>query len=903
MSLLNKFLYSVLGLLVVLSALMTFSSGRSIFMNFESVEKRIFRRDMNRFGGHLQVEKEALLQNAVDLAAYDPTLLQKIFDAEEIHILPVNMIVLFDAATGTAKGYRIDAAGHKVPISPAFSQSLAQSMRRIYETSSGLPVGGLLKIDKKNFIVGIAPVSVDARDTVRSAQWIIVGEALESFLDSVFRILEGDFQLLDLEKTPFAISLQELSQITDNSEHVDVTFISDNEAVVYYSLADIFDQRDKLFVYNKIKRLVYEEAIKTFANRYVWIVLLSALTLTLVLFIFDKLILSRIKKLQKIADSISRKWQVNLRIPVEGNDEITCLSTSFNTMLRALDELISNVPDPLILCDSDGTILLANASTRKLWGCKKETGLVQLPFDSVFIEKEKTMGPADNLLKNEENVFEATMCRDDGSLIPVEIHQTNLTIGSNSYTLSVARDLTERKVMEARLVKMAFYDPQTDLPNRHYFLDELEKELRNIKTVPYYDFCVAFVNMDKFKLVNEQLGPRAADQVIVKVAERISGIIVGFASVFRLSGDEFGIIIRGTNSKEYVQSLLQRIQRLLNVPIAIEGKTVFPSASFGVVLDIRASNTSSQILSLGTDALIKGKKRGIGTITFLTSEESLEESMEKNKRYRQYDLLTFQAGMQKALLSSEFITYFQPICHLPSSRLTGFEALVRWNHPQFGLLTPAMFIPQAEETGFITEIDKAIIRQTIFTAKKWSIAYPEIPFFLSANASGASFKDPGFVSFVCECIREQSLDPCYFVLEVTEGIFIESLRATNAKLQMLRDFGVKIALDDFGTGYSSLQYVSQLPIHYIKIDKSFIDQLFLSEKNSLMVRSIINMAHDLKFGVVAEGVENKDQVHWLEESKCTAGQGYFFSCPLSPTEAENLLVDAKIFKELDLEES
>ncbi|MDR1620957.1 MAG: EAL domain-containing protein [Synergistaceae bacterium] len=892
MSLLKKFLYSVLGLLVVLWAPMTFNSGRAIFANFEAVEKRIFVRDMNRFDKYLQVEKETLLQNAVDLAAYNPALLEKIFAAGEIHILPIQMIALLDFSTGTMKGYQIDAAGRRIPVSPAFSQDLTQSIRRIYgEETSLFPVSGLLKIDEKDFIVGITPVPTHERQDTQSV--IVVGESLEKFLAPVFRVLEGDFQLLDPEQTPPAISPQELSQITDNPEHIGVAFVSDKEAVVYYSPANIFGQRDKLFVHSNVKRLVYKEVIRTLANRYVWIVLLSSSTLILVLVVFDKLILSRVKKLQKIADDISYKWQVHLRIPLEGNDEITCLSRSFNTMLMALDELISNVPDPLILCGADGAILLANASTRELLGCQEGTGLVQLPFDSIFIEKEKTAGPGDGLLKDEENVFEATMRRCDGSLIPVEIHQATLTFGSNAYTLSIARDLTERKVMEARLVKMAFYDSQTGLPNRHYFLDELEKELRNIKTIPYYAFCVVFVNMDKFKLVNEQMGPRGADQVIVKVAERISGITMGFASVFRLSGDEFGIIIRGTNSREYVRSLLQRIQHMLNIPVSIDGKTVFPSASFGVVLDIQASNTSSQILSWGTDALIKGKKRGIGTITFLTSEESTEES----KHHQPYNILTLQASMQRALLSSEFVAYFQPICQL-SSRLAGFEALVRWIHPKYGVLSPGAFIPQAEETGFITEIDKSVISQAIRTAKKWSADYPEISFFISANASGASFKDPGFVHFVCDRIQEEDLDPRYFVLEVTEGIFIESLEAANAKLKILRDFGVKIALDDFGTGYSSLQYMSQLPINYIKIDKSFIDQLFLSEKNSLMVRSIINMARDLNFDVVAEGVENKDQIHWLEESKCSKGQGYFFSCPLPSEEAENLLADAKIFEEL-----
>jgi diguanylate cyclase (GGDEF)-like protein/PAS domain S-box-containing protein len=848
---------------------------------------------MNRLDDHLQAKKENLLRQAVSLASRDQERLRDFFATEEVYVLPTRIAVLIDFSTNTAEGYQNDTAGRKVSLSPSVSRSLAQSLRQLYsEHAAPFSVDGLLEIGTENFVVGIAPVADESHG---QGLVVIVGETLEEFLTSVFRVLEENFQLLDLEKKPSVLSSAELSRITNNADSIDVRFVSENEAVVYYAFTSILGESDKLFVRSTMKRFVYSGIIRALANSYVWTVLLSILTVTLTLVIFEKLILFRLKRVQNIVDDISYNWQVNLRIPLEGNDEITQLSRSFNTMLKALEALISNVPDPLILCKPDGTILLANAVTHKLLGYPREEDLMALSFDSVFIEKEKTTGPGDDLFKNETDVFEAAMRRSDGGFIPVEIHQEILTLENNSYTLSIARDLTERKIMETRLVKIAFYDAQTGLPNRHYFLDELEKELRNISTIAYYTFCVAFVNMDKFKLVNEQLGPRGADQVIIKVAERISGIIVGFASAFRLSGDEFGIIIRGTNSKEYVRSLLQRIQRLLNIPISIDGKTVFPSASFGVVLDIRSSSTSSQILSLGTDALIRGKKRGIGTVTFLTMEENTDES-----KHHQYNLLAFQAGMQQALSSSEFVAYFQPIYQLTPTRLSGFETLVRWNHPQHGILSPGEFIPQAEETGFVTEIDKFIICRAISVAKKWSKIYPEVSFFLSANASGASFKEPGLVSFICNRIEEENLDPRYLVLEVTEGIFIENLEAANEKLSTLREFGVKIALDDFGTGYSSLQYINQLPIDYIKIDKSFIDQLFLSEKNSLMVRSIINMARDLNFDIVAEGVENQDQVHWLGENHATKGQGYFFSRPIPLEEAENLLADAKIFGDLDL---
>jgi EAL domain-containing protein (putative c-di-GMP-specific phosphodiesterase class I) len=247
--------------------------------------------------------------------------------------------------------------------------------------------------------------------------------------------------------------------------------------------------------------------------------------------------------------------------------------------------------------------------------------------------------------------------------------------------------------------------------------------------------------------------------------------------------------------------------------------------------------------------------------------------------------------MRRGLASQEFIPYFQPIYRQSPTRLIGFEALVRWNHPS-GVLPSGAFVRQAEETGLIAKIDKNVISRAIKTAKKWSEAYPETPFVVSVNASRASFKDPSFVPFILNRLEKNELSAKYFVLEVTEGIFIESFEEAIEKLNLLKDRGVKIALDDFGTGYSSLQYVSQLPLNYIKIDKSFIDQLFSSEKAMRMVRSIIDMVGMLGLGVVAEGVESVPQLDWLAEYKDTRVQGYFFSPPLPPEEAECILADA-----------
>jgi diguanylate cyclase (GGDEF)-like protein/PAS domain S-box-containing protein len=618
--------------------------------------------------------------------------------------------------------------------------------------------------------------------------------------------------------------------------------------------------------------------------------------LGVLLWVFERFVLSRLKKIQTMMDTISSKWRLDLRIYQDGEDEITNLSRAFNVALDALDAFIINIPDPLFLSDADGIVLLTNAEAVKLLGYEDESGIVGQPLKSFIFEKTQTEGmePGGDLPPDAGHVFEAMMRRSDQNFVPVEVHQERFIAGPNIMTLAVARNLTERKAMEARLVKMAFYDSQTSLPNRHYFLDDLDREFRKIKENPAYMFCVVFINMDKFKLINEQLGPRGADEVLIEVVRCINKIMKGFASTFRMEGDEFSVIIRGTNSKEYIESNLQRLRRLISTPVYVDGKTVFPSASFGVVMDICESNDASQILALATDAIATGKKSGMGGITYISALEGVEALKRENRQ----NLLTVQADMRRGLSCSEFLPYFQPIYQLSPSRLSGFEALVRWRHPQNELLSPAMFIHHAEETGFITEIDKSIISQSIQRLKKWTEAYPKMPFFVSANASGASFSDPSFVPFVLNQLEEAKMPPGYFVLEVTEGIFIENFQDTIDKLKLLKDQGVKIALDDFGTGYSSLQYVSQLPLNYIKIDKSFIDQLVSSDKATLMVTSIIEMAGRLGFSVVAEGVENEAQLNWLSEYEGTKVQGYIFSPPVSVSDAENLLTDASLFADV-----
>jgi EAL domain-containing protein (putative c-di-GMP-specific phosphodiesterase class I) len=358
-------------------------------------------------------------------------------------------------------------------------------------------------------------------------------------------------------------------------------------------------------------------------------------------------------------------------------------------------------------------------------------------------------------------------------------------------------------------------------------------------------------------------------------------------------GGEFSIIMRGTNSKNYISSIVQRIRRLINAPAHFDGKTVFLSAYFGVVLDIRAPIDASHVMALAADAMRTSKKEGMGSVTFLSAEEGLKNRIQQSRN----NLLAARADIRRGLTSLEFAPYFQPIYQISPSRLAGFEALARWNHPN-GLMPPSGFILQAEEAGLIAKIDRIIISKAIKIAKKWSEDYPGFPFFVSTNVSAALLREPNFIPFMFNLLEKTGLDPKYFIVECTEEVFIENFDDIAEKLNLLRDRGTKVILDDFGTNSSSLQYISRLPLDYLKVDKSFINQLFSSAKTELMSKAIIEMACMFGIGVMAEEVDNANQLDWLAKNGGTKAQGYFFSAPVPSEEALQILADASAFSDV-----
>jgi diguanylate cyclase (GGDEF)-like protein/PAS domain S-box-containing protein len=920
MSLRNKFFALVVLLLITLVGVMTFSSGKVMLQSFDTIERHFFEWQASRVAGNLQFVAEELLYSAANLSRKF-TLDEAARGKPEIDF-PLSIVVVCDLDTNALRVYHRDSSERTGAFSSDAEGDLLRSLHRIFDGSPPVPKAGLLRIDGHNFLVGIVPLPEGEHTAAFHRALILAGRPIEEALPSIFRTPgEKQYQLLDagagnefstlFGSSPEGDAFLESSALLEGGSAIRVVFSSDTKAFVYHALTSLTGETP-LFLRAEWTRPLHEEARRILANRITWGVPIGVLSLVIVLLIFDRLILLRLERIQKVVDTITARWRFNLRVEVTGNDEITRLSQSFNTMIDTLHSLVMGVPDPLFLVDPEDCVMLANVAACQLLGCEKESDLMGRALSSIIIaDKSPVMGKMpvidkkpdeanDDSLWRTHDIFEASVLRNNRTLVPVEIHRDPLSFGKPGLKLLIARDLTDRRTLEERLVQMAFYDAPTGLPNRHSFLDDLEREIRLIETTSGYAFSVVLLNLDKFKLVNEQMGTRDADLVLLEITRRVTGITEGFAGFYRVGGDEFAIIVRGTSSKDYVVSLLLRIQRLIGAPVLVHGKTISPSVSFGVVLETAADSTCDIILNQLSDALIVGKKRGMGNITF-HSPEMASEYVERPHR----NLLNTQVEMRHALQSHQFVVYLQPIYQLTPLGLTGFEALARWVHPTQGVLAPNAFIPMAEETGLITRLDRSIIQQSIAILKKWTHEYPSMPVSISANASGASLTDPDFIPFIQEQIREISLAPEHFVLEVTEGVLIRNLKGIQTQLSRLREMGVKISLDDFGTGFSSLQYINQLPIDWIKIDKSFMDQLFQTDKTLGMVRSILNMADELGLGIVAEGVESENQVHWLTENGSDVlrqnlkGQGYFFSRPVPQTEAESLLADALAFRDCD----
>ncbi|MGG4451304.1 bifunctional diguanylate cyclase/phosphodiesterase [Brevibacillus porteri] len=442
--------------------------------------------------------------------------------------------------------------------------------------------------------------------------------------------------------------------------------------------------------------------------------------------------------------------------------------------------------------------------------------------------------------------------------------------GNVTKLLLVTRDVTDRKQSEETIHHLAYHDALTDLPNRRMYVQQLSKEMMQAKRFQS-NLAVLFLDMDRFKDVNDSFGHDVGDMLLIEASKRLQACLKPGDVVARLGGDEFTIMQNHLQDRNEASALAEQIMNQLQRPFELEGHVFNVSCSIGIALYPQDGDNPEDLLKRADTALYTVKSRGKNGYDFFdpTMEaKSLERILMENE-------------MRKAIEQEQFQIYYQPKIDIMTSSMTGMEALVRWVHPELGIIPPNRFIPIAEETGMILALGEWILKQACKQNKFWHDQGYTLK--VSVNLSARQIYQKDLVEMIKDILRETDLSPDWLELEITESIFVKMEEAT-AVLQQIRDIGIQISIDDFGTGYSSFSYIKSLPVDTIKIDASFIRDIHHNQESQAIVKAIVTIAQSLNMNVIAEGIELHDQVAALKENGCDHGQGYLFSKPL-PTDA------------------
>ncbi|WP_028574652.1 two-component system response regulator [Desulfonatronovibrio hydrogenovorans] len=453
----------------------------------------------------------------------------------------------------------------------------------------------------------------------------------------------------------------------------------------------------------------------------------------------------------------------------------------------------------------------------------------------------------------------------------------------DSYVVSLF-DLTDKRRVEEELRQRTFYSKLTGLPNSELLGNRLQKAIRTKHEDPNYFFAVIHVDLDRFKIINDSLGHKAGDQLIKMVAGRLEKSVRKKDTVAHIGGDDFVLLIEVSDLPEAALRA-EKIKDQFTEPFIVDQNEIFATCSMGIVVGSTTYTEPEQIFRDADTALHRAKSTAPNS--YIVFDPIMHAQVT--------ELLTIETELRKAIARKEFILYYQPVVSLSDGRITGFEALIRWMHPEKGLVPPSVFIPIAEETELIIPMGEWVLNTACAQLSSWKKSGLDLK--MNINLSGVQFRNMGLLNSLEEIFSKSQVDPSDINLELTESVVMDHAEKSIAALNRIKSLGVQLSVDDFGTGYSSLNYLQQLPIDYIKIDRSFTNML--STDNGLaLVKAILAMGHSLGLNVVAEGIENPQQMHSLRALNCNYAQGYYFSRPLPAREADSLVREHPFITEL-----
>lgn len=559
-------------------------------------------------------------------------------------------------------------------------------------------------------------------------------------------------------------------------------------------------------------------------------------------------------------------------------------------------DVLEAAPDALVIVDEQGTILQLNDPTEQLFGYKRAEllgrpieVLVPARYHAAHVGHRTTYQQAPRRRPMGDGP-ELYGLRADGTEFPVEISLSPLRTRGSTLVIAAIRDISARKRAEAErshlireralyaeISRLARHDALTGLPNRSLLRDRLEGAIASAHRHVHH-LAVLFLDLDRFKQVNDSLGHATGDQLLQAVAARLSESVRTTDTVCRQGGDEFVILLSEVQHREDAAAAAAKIISAVNGPHRVGPHELHVTVSVGIAMYPDDGSDADTLIRTADIAMYEAKDHGRDDYRFFESQMNT----------RIVERQAMEASLRTALGRREFVLYYQPKVQLETGVMTGAEALIRWRHPERGLVPPATFVPVAEDSGLIVPIGKWVLREACRQAREWQAA-GLAPVPLAVNISALEFLSRGFLEGVHAALDESGLDPRLLELEVTESVLMESAGTTAAVLRDLKDMGLSLAVDDFGTGYSSLSYLMQFPIDALKVDQSFVREIAERGDGSPIISAVISLGKSLKQRVIAEGVETSKQLAFLRAERCEEGQGFHFSQPLAPQQFAELL--------------
>ncbi|MGC8623684.1 MAG: putative bifunctional diguanylate cyclase/phosphodiesterase [Phycisphaerae bacterium] len=526
--------------------------------------------------------------------------------------------------------------------------------------------------------------------------------------------------------------------------------------------------------------------------------------------------------------------------------------------------------DAIILTDGDGRIVEANRRAMEQLGYTREE-LMQLPATALFPKNQRvdTMARYVKILVTGRTVDSSfSVVRKDQHTVPIDAVESRVDLQGRHFVLSIFRDISERQEAEERIRYLAFHDALTGLPNRTLLIDRIEQAVREAQRRASL-VGILFLDLDNFKMVNDTLGHDCGDELLQAAAIRIRNTLRTEDTLARLGGDEFIVLIPDPKLPEDVAVVSRKIIESMNVPFVISGEKFHITCSIGMSIFPRDGLNSGALLRTADEALYNVKKDGRNRAAFHTPEMHAAA----------LDSIRMENDLREAIRLEQFVLHYQPVVNLQTGQIMGAEALIRWQHPERGLISPLRFIPLAEEKGLILALGEWVLRTACIQNRRWQLAgLPVVP--IAVNLSALQCREPALEQTIRTVLADSGLAPSLLELEITEGTLMQQTETLRNRMLEIKTLGIRFSLDDFGTGYSSLSYLTQFPIDTLKIDRSFVRDMMDDPKDLAVVDTIVDLADNLQLRTVAEGVEKMEQVTLLKLLGCHSMQGYHFSPPV-----------------------